>query len=52
MAPGAGLRELLDKALQLETEAQQLLRQGDLAGYQRKQQEQTEILRQMRNMAR
>lgn len=52
MAPGAGLRELLDKALQLETEAQQLLRQGDLAGYQRKQQEQTEILGQMRNMAR
>lgn len=50
-AAPAGLRQLLDKALQLEAEAQQLLRQGDLAGYQHKQQEQTEILHQMRDMA-
>ncbi|MCX7598183.1 MAG: UPF0182 family protein [Armatimonadetes bacterium] len=50
-AAAASLRQLLDKALQLEAEAQQLLRQGDLAGYQRKQQEQTDILRQMRDMA-
>lgn len=43
-------KELIEKALALEEEAQQLLRQGDLAGYQQKQKEQSEILEQLRQL--
>ncbi|MCD6351536.1 MAG: hypothetical protein J7M26_05410, partial [Armatimonadetes bacterium] len=45
--PTGSAKQLLEKALALDAEAQQLLRSGDLAGYQRKQQEQAEVLRQL-----
>ena len=41
------LKRIIQRALQLEAEAAQLLREGDLAGYQQKQQEQKRLLEQL-----
>jgi len=48
-APTADAKSLIEKALALDAEAQRLLRDGDLAGYQQKQKEQSDILRQLRD---
>ncbi len=51
-APQPGdIKTLIERALKLDDEAKALLRQGDLAGYQRKQEEQRQILEQLRKMA-
>lgn len=43
-------RALVQRAIQLDEEALSLLRKGDLAGYQRKQQEQRQVLEQLKNV--
>ncbi|MBC7289694.1 MAG: hypothetical protein H5T86_16980, partial [Armatimonadetes bacterium] len=43
-------KQLLERALELDEEAQQLLRQGDLAGYQQRQQQQRQILEQLKEV--
>jgi len=43
----AQIKQAINKALRLETEAQQLLRQGDLSGYQTKQNEQKQVIEQL-----
>lgn len=51
-AIGGTLKQLLQRAVQLDQEAQQALARGDLAGYQAKQQQQSEIIKQAEALAR
>lgn len=50
-AIGGTLKQLLEQAVQLDQEAQQALARGDLAGYQAKQQQQSEVIRQAEALA-
>lgn len=50
-AIGGTLKQLLQQAVQLDQEAQQALSRGDLAGYQAKQQQQSEIIKQAEALA-
>jgi uncharacterized membrane protein (UPF0182 family) len=50
-AIGGTLKQLLERAVELDKEAQQALASGDLAGYQAKQQQQAEIVRQAQTLA-
>jgi len=43
-------RQLIQKAIELDAEARSLLSRGDLAGYQKKQQEQLELLKQLQKV--
>jgi hypothetical protein len=49
--PATGLLRQIDQALQLDQQARDLLKQGDLAGYQRKHDEERQLLEQMKSMA-
>lgn len=48
----ANLKQLLLQALQLDQQAQQALAKGDLAGYQSKQQEQSQVIERASKLAR
>jgi uncharacterized membrane protein (UPF0182 family) len=50
IAPSASAKTLIERALELDAEAQNLLRQGDLAGYQQKQKEQSDVLQRLREV--
>jgi uncharacterized membrane protein (UPF0182 family) len=49
--PPTGLLRLIDDAIKLDQEARDLLKQGDLSGYQKKHDEERQVLEQMRGMS-
>ncbi len=49
--PPTGLLRLIDEALKLDQDARDLLKQGDLSGYQKKHDEERQVLEQMKGMS-